>query len=46
MLENGLKMFEFLKLRAMHYNIIGILVLDRVYNVTFPASDLYTLSGT
>ena len=36
-------MDEFLRLKAtcMHHNIIVIQVLDRVYNVTFPAFDLY-----
>jgi hypothetical protein len=34
------KMFEFLKSKAMHYMIV-IQVPDRVYNVTFTASDLY-----
>jgi hypothetical protein len=32
---------EFLKLKATHHNIIVIQVLDRVYNVTFQASDIY-----
>jgi len=29
-----MEMIEFLKLKAMHHNIIAIQVLDRVYNVT------------
>jgi hypothetical protein len=43
MLKNGMKMFEFFILKAIHYNIIVVQALDRVYNVTFQASDLYTL---
>ena len=39
-----MKIFEFQKLIAMHHNIIGIQVLDRVYNVSLPASDFYNLS--
>jgi hypothetical protein len=36
-LPKGPKMFEFLKLKAMHHNVIVIQVLDWVY-VTFLAS--------
>ena len=39
-----MKIFEFQKLIDMHHNIIGIQVLDRVYNVSLPASDFYNLS--
>jgi hypothetical protein len=38
-------MLEFLKLKAMYYNMIVIHVLDNVCNVTFPGADLYTLSN-
>ena len=38
---NSMKMIEFVKLKAMHHNIIVIQVLDRVCNVTFLALDLY-----
>ena len=34
-------MFGFLKLKAMHHNIIVIQVLEKVYNVILLASDLY-----
>jgi hypothetical protein len=34
-------MFEFLKLKAIHHNIIVIQVLEKVYNVILLASDLY-----
>jgi len=39
-----MKMFEFLKLKAMRHSIIVMQVLDRVYiyNVIFPATDLYS----
>ena len=37
-----MKKFEFLKLKSMHHAIIVIQILERVYHVTFPASDLYT----
>lgn len=36
-----MKMFEFFILKAIHYNIIVVQALDRVYNVTFQASDIY-----
>ena len=36
----------FLKLKAMHHNIIVLQVLERVFNVTFPTAALYTLSNT
>ena len=39
--NNGMKMFEIIKLKAMHHNIIVIQVLDRVYNVIFPDSSGY-----
>jgi hypothetical protein len=39
-------MFEFFILKAIHYNIIVVQALDRIYNVTFQASDLYTLHPT
>jgi hypothetical protein len=31
-----MKMVEFLKLKAMHHNIVVIQVPDMVYNVTLP----------
>jgi hypothetical protein len=34
---NGMTMCEFIKLKAMHHNIIVIQVLDMVYNVTILA---------
>jgi hypothetical protein len=37
-----MKKLEFLILKSMHHAIIVILILERVYNVTFPVSDLYT----
>jgi len=38
---SGMKMIEFLKLKAMHHNIIIIQVLDRVYNRVFNIFQVY-----
>ena len=38
--KNGMKMFGFQKLKAIHHNIIVIQVLDRVYNV-IPMLQIY-----
>ncbi len=43
MLKNGMKMFEILILKAMHYNLIVIQVLCRVCNDTFMTLNLYTV---
>ena len=37
-----MKKFEFLKLKSIHHAIIVIQILERVCNVAFTASDLYT----
>jgi hypothetical protein len=39
--KNGLKRLEFIKLKAMHHNIVVIKVLERVCNMTFPVLDLH-----
>ena len=44
--KNYKEMVEFLKLKAMHHNIIVLQVLERIFNVTFPTAVLYTLSNT
>ena len=44
--KNYKEMVEFLKLKAMHHNIIELQVLERIFNVTFPSAVLYSLSNT
>lgn len=43
--KNSMKIYDFLNLKAMHHDMIVIQVLDKVYNVSFLASDLYTLNN-